>query len=147
MFKKRITTNSFTHYTFVIICLIIIFSPTYVKSENLLRAPKSSAQIVREEAIKDNENSLIIRVFSAPVVFYQKFLSPYWGYKCSQQPSCSQYSRIAIKKHGAIIGIVMTFDRLQHEANEARFSPLIEIDGKTKVYDTVENNDFWWFGK
>lgn len=41
----------------------------------------------------------------------------------------------------------MTFDRLQHESNEARYSPLIKINGETKVYDPVENNDFWWHKK
>ena len=42
------------------------------------------------------------------------------------------------------MGSIMTFDKLLHESNEARYSRLIEIDGETKVYDPVENNDYWW---
>jgi hypothetical protein len=72
-------------------------------------------------------------------------MSPYWGNKCAHHPSCSRYSLLAIKKHGPVIGFVMTFDRLQHESNEAKYSPLFKINSETKVYDPLENNDFWWY--
>jgi hypothetical protein len=90
---------------------------------------------------------LLDNIKSAPIIFYQRFLAPYWGYRCSYQPSCSQYGRLAIKKHGAIIGYIMTFDRLLHESDEARYSPLIETADEFRVIDPIENNDFWWSKK
>ena len=40
---------------------------------------------------------------------------------------------------------MMTVDRLIHEGKEeASVSPLLFSEGKWKLYDPVENNDFWW---
>jgi hypothetical protein len=39
----------------------------------------------------------------------------------------------------------MAFDRLQHESNEARYSPLVQTGGEIRVYDPLENNDYWWY--
>ena len=118
-----------------------------VYGEDLLRAPTSlSRRSPQMELYRDTgSNSISKKIASSPVIFYRKFLSPYWGNTCSHYPSCSHYSLLAIKKHGFFIGLMMTFDRLQHESNEARYSPLIEINGVTKVYDPVSNNDFWWY--
>jgi hypothetical protein len=52
---------------------------------------------------------------------------------------------LAIRKHGALVGSIMTFDRLQHEADEARTSPPILSWGQIKLYDPLENNDYWWY--
>ncbi len=118
-------------------------------SENLLRAPQNSLKTTLEiqSGNKERPVGIFNKILSSPIIFYQEFMSPYWGNECSQYPSCSSYSLLAIKKHGAIIGFIMTFDRLQHESNEARYSPLIKINEETKVYDPVKNNDFWWYRK
>jgi hypothetical protein len=84
-------------------------------------------------------------IAAAPVLFYQHYLSHQWGQRCAYYPSCSNYALLAIRKHGAVIGTVITFDRLQHEANEARTSSLILTGGQIKVYDPLENNDYWWY--
>lgn len=62
-------------------------------------------------------------------------------------PSCSAYSIESIRKHGAIMGFVMTSDRLLHESNEMDHAPLIQKDGLLKYFDPVESNDFWWYKK
>ena len=42
----------------------------------------------------------------------------------------------------------MTVDRLIHEGSEERkVSPVVMVDGIKKIYDPVENNDFWWHKK
>jgi len=133
-------------FCFFCTVFIIMIMSNSAYSENLLRAPQNSLKTtpdVQSENKKLSPNTFN-KILSAPVIFYQKCLSPYWGHRCSHHPSCSRYSLLAIKKHGAIIGFIMTFDRLQHESNEARYSPLIKINGETKVCDPVENNDFWW---
>jgi len=58
-------------------------------------------------------------------------------------PTCSAYSRLAVRKHGFFLGIMMTADRLIHEATEMEYAPLVLAD-RLRYYDPVENNDFWW---
>jgi hypothetical protein len=77
---------------------------------------------------------------------YQRHISPIDGNRCPSMPSCSSYSVQAIKKHGFFIGWMMTVDRLIREGREeARISPLVFSEGKWKIYDPVEANDFWWY--
>ncbi len=76
--------------------------------------------------------------------FYQNCLSLFNTVKCPMEPSCSNYSIQAVKKHGAIIGVVLTADRLLHEIDEQRVTPVIMKDKHRKHLDPVENNDFWW---
>jgi len=76
---------------------------------------------------------------------YQRYISPVDGDRCPSVPSCSSYSIEAFKKHGFFLGWMMTVDRLIHEGKEeASVSPLLFSEGKWKLYDPVENNDFWW---
>ncbi len=85
-------------------------------------------------------------IFQGPMMdFYQRFLGSSWGRRCAYYPSCSNYFLLAIRKHGAVVGAIMALDRLQHEANEGRYSPLILTGGEIKVYDPLENNDYWWY--
>ena len=114
--------------------------------ESLLRGPgktvRARANVAEPAAGKQG---ILEKIAAAPVLFYQHFLSNHWGQRCAYYPSCSNYALLAIRKHGAVIGTVITFDRLQHEANEARTSPLILTGGQIKVYDPLENNDYWWY--
>ena len=77
--------------------------------------------------------------------FYQYYISPVIGDRCQMYPSCSSYAVEAIKKHGCLIGSVMTSDRLIHEANEMDHAPVIEKEGDYRYYDPVGGNDFWWY--
>lgn len=77
--------------------------------------------------------------------FYRDYISAVDGDRCPSHPSCSEFGYLAIKKHGLVIGWMMTVDRLIHEGkDEHATSPLVLSDGKWKIYDPVENNDFWW---
>ena len=78
---------------------------------------------------------------------FQVYISPVDGDRCPSYPTCSQYAREAVRKHGAMIGLVMTFDRLIHETDEVRRAPLIRVRESYRYYDPVENNDFWWSKK
>jgi len=68
------------------------------------------------------------------------------GQRCPSEPTCSSYSAQAFKKHGFFIGWAMMVDRLIHEADEGRHSPLVRRDGIFKIFDPVEDNDYWWYG-
>jgi hypothetical protein len=76
---------------------------------------------------------------------YRENISPVDGDRCPSLPSCSSYSLQAMKKHGFFIGWMMTVDRLIHEGTEeTRVSPVVYSEGKWKIFDPVENNDYWW---
>ena len=79
------------------------------------------------------------------ISLYSKHISTVDGDRCPSFPPCSAYSAQAFKKHGFFMGWMMTVDRLIHEGKEeTKVSPVIFSGGKWKIYDPVENNDFWW---
>ncbi|MDI6882920.1 MAG: membrane protein insertion efficiency factor YidD [Patescibacteria group bacterium] len=46
------------------------------------------------------------------IKFYQKFISPFLGRNCRFEPSCSEYTVLAIKKHGVLKGGTLSFWRI-----------------------------------
>jgi uncharacterized protein len=74
---------------------------------------------------------------------YQRYLSVITISHCPLHPSCSNYSMQAVRRCGAVRGIVMTADRLIHEWDEQRYAPIIVISGRRLYFDPVENNDIW----
>ena len=65
--------------------------------------------------------------------------------ECPMHPGCSKYGLSAIEKHGALVGWMMTFDRLiRCGRDETRLSPEVLVNGSWKYIDTLEQNDFWW---
>lgn len=77
--------------------------------------------------------------------FFSKHISAVDGDRCPSAPTCSSYSVQAFKKHGLVMGWLMTVDRLIHEGNEWSVSPVEKRGGKGKIIDPVENNDYWWY--
>lgn len=66
---------------------------------------------------------------------------------CPMHPSCSEYSRQAITKHGARMGLIMTIDRLiRCGRDEMASATRVRVGGQWKFYDPVSHNDFWWQG-
>ena len=87
----------------------------------------------------DHGGSLLIRL-------YQEHLSPADGGRCPMTPSCSEYARQAIQKHGPVVGWIMACDRLMRcGRDEVRLSPAKIINGQSYTHDPVAANDFWWF--
>ena len=52
------------------------------------------------------------KILLGMIRFYQIYISPYKGTKCPYFPSCSGHGVEAIKKHGALIGSVLTAWRI-----------------------------------
>ena len=129
-----------------ILMTICLTAQTALADESLLRGPRRA---VREQppiaSHPAAEQGILGRIASAPVRFYQRFLAEQWAPRCAYYPSCSHYALEAIRKHGVVVGSILAFDRLQHEANESRYSPRIIVNGEIKVYDPLENNDYWWY--
>ena len=138
------------YFNAILFCVLftvasLLWMQTTQADEGLLRGPR---KITRTGAVMVGpavHQGIMEKIAAAPVLFYQSFLAPAWGRRCSYHPSCSNYALLAIRKHGAFLGSIMTFDRLQHEADEPRYSPRILAGGMIKVYDPLENNDYWWY--
>lgn len=77
--------------------------------------------------------------------FFSQHISAVDGDRCPSEPTCSSYSVQAFKKHGLAVGWLMTVDRLIHEGDEWTVSPVKNRNGKGKIIDPIENNDFWWY--
>jgi putative membrane protein insertion efficiency factor len=101
--------------------------------------PVADNSVLRSQAGEFSFNPLVwgVRLF-------QGFVSSIDGARCSMYPTCSHYSLLAFKKHGPIMGYILTTDRLIHESDEVRFIPRVEKHGFIRFYDPLENNDFWW---
>jgi len=77
--------------------------------------------------------------------FYQKILSPADGARCGMYPTCSDYGFQAIQKHGPILGGWMAADRFMRDHGEAQENyTLISKFGRTRLWDPVSLNDFWF---
>jgi len=80
---------------------------------------------------------------SLGVQVYQKLLSPVLASECYMLPSCSTYAKQALSEYGPFLGLLLTIDRLLHEANEDQTSPLVREGNKIKLYDPPSAN-VWW---
>lgn len=102
----------------------------------------------REQSRRDQAEPQPTGIAATPflwlLTFYQKAIGPVNRGRCPMYPTCSQYSVQAIKKHGPVVGIIMTADRLIHERDEQLYAPLEKIGDRSRFIDPVENNDFWW---
>ena len=100
-----------------------------------------------EENVNQNNNDI-----SSPMAFllmkgitiFQEYISVVDGDRCPMKPTCSTYALYAIKKHGFLIGAMMTADRLIHESDEIRYAPAIIQGERVRFHDPVGNNDFWF---
>jgi putative membrane protein insertion efficiency factor len=55
---------------------------------------------------------MLERGFAALIVVYQRVVSPLLGPRCRFYPSCSQYAKDAVLKHGLLRGVFLAAGRL-----------------------------------
>lgn len=60
------------------------------------------------------------------IKIYQKIISPIFGKRCRFYPTCSEYSRQAITKYGAIKGTYLSIKRILkcHPFHKGGYDPL-----------------------
>jgi putative component of membrane protein insertase Oxa1/YidC/SpoIIIJ protein YidD len=87
-------------------------------------------------------------IFNGLMAFYDGPLNHMVGVRrgsCPMYPSCSEYSRQAVAAHGAVVGWVMSMDRLLRcGRNELQIAPKALVHGNWKSYDPLAANDGWW---
>ncbi|MEC9248941.1 MAG: membrane protein insertion efficiency factor YidD [Pseudomonadota bacterium] len=55
--------------------------------------------------------NLFAKILIGGIEVYQKFFSPFFAPRCRFLPSCSEYALCAIRKYGALRGILMALKR------------------------------------
>ena len=81
--------------------------------------------------------------FDRAIRNFQKYISPLDGARCPMYPTCSAYARQALHKHGALLGVFMTADRLMHEGDPVeQQEPLLKW-GHRRYFDPLEKNNYW----
>lgn len=133
---------------FLIIALVLVVAPIipcYAIEEGLFVPWDFNENTKKDEARNEEVPSVFGSLLIHSVKAYQRYISPIKAGSCPMYPSCSEYSIEAIRKHGALVGFAMTADRLIHENNEMDDAPLIMKGGALKYFDSVSNNDFWWY--
>ena len=77
---------------------------------------------------------MLKKIFVFIVILYQRLVSPYLPQSCRFQPTCSEYAKEAIEKHGIINGITLAFKRL------TKCHP-IKFLGGSEGYDPVPEKE------
>ncbi|MGB3465724.1 MAG: membrane protein insertion efficiency factor YidD [Cyclobacteriaceae bacterium] len=55
---------------------------------------------------------ILRKILILPILFYQAAISPLFPSACRYTPTCSQYTKEAILKHGVLKGILLGFKRI-----------------------------------
>ena len=119
--------------------LIWLFFPALLYAEPWSISEKSP---IIEEKILRSSSSWDQR-FEYGYAFYQATISRADGSRCGMYPTCSDYAYQALQKHGPLIGGVMAADRFMRSEDQAYYPPIIKY-GRTRLYDPVSENDFWF---
>jgi putative membrane protein insertion efficiency factor len=61
--------------------------------------------------VEEKSKIVIRKVFTAPVLFYQYAISPLFPSTCRFTPTCSEYAKQAILKHGIAKGFKLAARR------------------------------------
>jgi putative component of membrane protein insertase Oxa1/YidC/SpoIIIJ protein YidD len=133
-------------FLLLLVTMLSLWSQSGLAVEKSMRGPwgvTAGETVGRGDQPIQSAVSLQAGFFRGLLSFFQEVISPVDGDRCPSYPTCSAYSMEAYGKHGALLGTLMTVDRLIHEASEGDFAPTIEIYGVKRIYDPVSANEFW----
>jgi uncharacterized protein len=111
--------------------------------DDKLRGPWSQprTELLPQDGLETSIPGLAVR---GALTAWHKVLTRADGPRSVMYPTASGFLGQAVAKHGMLIGIMMTTDRLLHEWDEQQRAPRIVKYGVPRAYDPVEANDFWW---
>jgi len=71
-------------------------------------SPKQSQASCSEDAPRERQKAPTMRrLVMGIIILYQRALSPFLCNACRYEPSCSEYTRQAVEKYGALRGLLM----------------------------------------
>ncbi|MCH9633746.1 MAG: putative membrane protein insertion efficiency factor [Chlamydiae bacterium] len=88
---------------------------------------------------------LSVRLSLSLIDFYKSNISIAGAPQCAFYPSCSIYSKEALKAHGLAKGWAMSFDRMTRCNNEEWLYTEVLVDDEFKKYDPVPLEGFEFF--
>jgi hypothetical protein len=123
--------------------MLLVFAATGRAAEDKLKAPWREAAVEppRQETLETSVPALAVR---GALTAWHTVLTRADGPRSVMYPTASAFLGQAVAKHGMLIGVMMTADRLLHEWDEQQRAPRIIKYGISRTYDPVEANDFWW---
>lgn len=74
------------------------------------------------------------------VRFYQKNISPHNGAKCLFYPTCSDFYKSALSRHGLLLGTVMFADRFFYREGIASMKHYHFMPERERYFDPVYHN-------
>jgi len=129
-----------------VMCILLLAAIGALPATKVAAEQGPSHQSVRKSSRAESGDRESGNVGAWLASLFRDHISKVDGDRCPSFPTCSSYSVQVFRKHGFIMGWMMTVDRLFHEGSEEKaVSPLIYDRGKLRIYDPVENNDFWWY--
>ena len=78
----------------------------------MMKAPESSLVSDASMPVVAAQESAVRSALLGSVRFFQKWVSPIDGPRCSFSPTCSQFGHDAVSEHGPFWGVVITADRM-----------------------------------
>jgi Putative membrane protein insertion efficiency factor len=129
-----------------VVVLLALGSGGLAATDDKLRGPwpTTSTKLLPQDAVETSVPALAAR---GALTAWHTVLTRADGPRSVMYPTASGYLGQAVAKHGMLIGIMMTTDRLLHEWDEQQRAPRIVKYGISRAYDPVEANDFWWTQK
>jgi len=121
--------------------LSLLVFPESLSAEDRMKGPDSLT--IRRQVTPAPPISTLKWIGSGAIRLYSKVISPADGPRSPSYPTSTAYGREAINTHGFLMGILLTADRLLHEA-DIHEGPLIIHHGVSRYYDPVKYNTYWW---
>ena len=131
------------HWVMLLSVILLISAPTGRAAEDKLKSPwrEAAAEPPRQGVLETSVPALAVR---GALTAWHTVLTRADGPRSVMYPTASACLGQAVAKHGMLIGVMMTADRLLHEWDEQQRAPRIIKYGISRSYDPVEANDFWW---
>jgi hypothetical protein len=123
--------------------ILLTVASTGRAAEDKLKSPwrEPAAEPPRREVLETSVPALAVR---GALTAWHTVLTRADGPRSVMYPTASAFLGQAVAKHGMLIGVMMTSDRLLHEWDEQQRAPRITKYGVSRAFDPVEANDFWW---
>ena len=98
----------------VAICLMIVCNTVFAGPIETasMKAPKSPLADNPPQRSADASGHSLQAAMLGSVRFFQTWISPVDGPRCNFSPTCSQFGYQAVERHGPVLGVMLTADRL-----------------------------------
>ena len=87
---------------------------------------------------------LIRKLFILPIIIYQKLISLFLPSSCIYSPTCSNYSKKSIMKHGVLKGTILAITRISRCMGKFYKGGYDPVPEKFILLDVLNNYKKFW---